>query len=82
MVPIINIYSVIVADFIGIAILLTLLVTRGWNLPGRKDESRILFRMIIASIANCLIDGIASELDGRIGAGQQFYHFVLLLGNS
>ena len=82
MVPVINIYSVIVADFIGIAILLTLLVTRGWNLPGRKDESRILFRMIIASVANCLIDGIASELDGRIGAGQQFYHFVLLLGNS
>ena len=82
MAPIINIYSVIVAYFIGIAILLTLLVTRGWNLPGRKDESRILFRMIIASIANCLIDGIASELDGRIGAGQQFYHFVLLLGNS
>ena len=82
MVPVINIYSVIVADFIGLAILLTLLVTRGWNLPGRKDESRILFRMIIASIANCLIDGIASELDGRIGAGQQFYHFVLLLGNS
>ena len=82
MASIINVYSVLVADFISVAILLIILVTRGWSLPGRKDESRILFRMIIASIVNCLVDGLASELDGRIGAGQQFYHFVLLLGNS
>jgi len=82
MAPIIDVYSVLVADFISVAILLTILVTRGWNLPGRKDESRILFRMIIASIVNCLVDGLASYLDGRIGAGKEFIHVVLLLGNS
>ena len=82
MVPIIDVYSVFVADFISVAILLIILVTRGWSLPGRKDESRIMFRMIIASIVNCLVDGLASYLDGRIGAGKEFIHVVLLLGNS
>ena len=36
MTPIIDIYAVTVADFIGIAILLVILVTRGWNLPVRR----------------------------------------------
>ena len=77
-----NINAVIVADLIGVAILLIILVTRGWNLPGRKEESRIMIRMIIASIATCMVDGIVTVLDGVTGAGQQFYFIVLLLGNS
>lgn len=69
--PVINLYAIIVADFIGMAILLMILATRGWNLPGRKEESRSMLRMIIASIFNCLIDQIVTYCDGRIGNGHK-----------
>ena len=82
MTPIIDIYAVTVADFIGIAILLVILVTRGWNLPGRKEESHILLRMLIMSVANCIIDQLVAFFDGKIGPGFEFYRAVLLAGNT
>lgn len=82
MTPIIDIYAVTVADFIGIAILLVILVTRGWNLPGRKEESNIPLRMLIMSVANCLIDQLVAFFDGKIGPGFEFYRAVLLAGNT
>lgn len=82
MTPIINIYAVMVADFIGIAILLVILVSRGWSLPGRKEESRILLRMLIMSVVNCIVDQLVAYFDGRLGAGFNFYHWVLWLGNT
>ena len=82
MTPIIDIYAVTVADFIGVAILLVILVSRGWNLPGRKEESRILLRMLVMSVANCVIDQIVAYYDGRLGAGYQFYHVMLWIGNT
>ena len=82
MTPIINIYAVTVADFIGIAILLVILVSRGWSLPGRKEESHILLRMLIMSVINCVVDQLVAYFDGRLGAGSQFYRMVLLIGNT
>ncbi len=82
MTPIIDIYAVTVADFIGIAILLVILVSRGWNLPGRKEESRILLRMLIMSVANCIIDQLVASFDGKLGAAFKFYRVILLAGNT
>ncbi|MCR4729828.1 MAG: GGDEF domain-containing protein [Saccharofermentans sp.] len=82
MTPIIDIYAVTVADFIGIAILLVILVSRGWSLPGRKEESHILLRMLIMSVANCIVDQLVAFYDGKLGAGSQFYRTVLLIGNT
>lgn len=82
MTPIIDIYAVTVADFLGIAILLVILVSRGWNLPGRKEESHILLRMLIMSLINCVVDQLVAYFDGRLGAGFQVYRMVLLLGNT
>jgi len=80
--PVINLHAVLVADFIGIAILLVILVTRGWNLPGRKAESRIMLRMLIASVFNCIIDQVVTYCDGRIGKGYAFFHSLLYVGNT
>lgn len=82
MTPVINLYAVVVADFIGLSILLLILATKGWNLPGRKEESHILLRMLIVSIVNCIVDALVSSFDGRVGPGHEFYHAVLLAGNS
>ena len=82
MIPIIDIYAVTVADFIGIAILLVILVSRGWSLPGRKEESHSLLRMLIMSVINCVVDQLVAYFDGRLGAGSQFYRLVLLIGNT
>ena len=82
MIPIIDIYAVTVADFIGIAILLVILVSRGWSLPGRKEESHILLRMLIMSVLTCVVDQLVAFYDGKLGAGFQFYRMVLLIGNT
>ena len=82
MTPIIDIYAVTVADFLGVAILLVILVSRGWNLPGRKEESHILLRMLIMSVINCVVDLLVAFYDGKLGAGFQFYRMVLLIGNT
>ena len=80
--PVINLYAVLVADIIGVAILMVILVTRGWNLPGRKNESSIILRMLIVSVINCIVDVLVTYFDGRIGPGYAVYHIILLLGNS
>lgn len=80
--PVINLHAILVADFIGIAILMVILVTRGWNLPGRKDESRIMLRMLIVSVFNCFVDQVVAYCDGRIGAGYMFFHCLLCAGNT
>ena len=82
MTPAINIYAVTVADFIGIAILLVILVSRGWNLPGRKEESNILVRMLIMSVINCIVDHLVAYYDGKTGAGFGFYRTMLMIGNT
>lgn len=82
MTPAINIYAVTVADFIGIAILLVILVSRGWNLPGRKEESNILVRMLIMSVINCIVDQLVAYYDGKTGAGFGFYRTMLMIGNT
>lgn len=82
MTPIIDIYAVTVADFLGVAILLVILVSRGWSLPGRKEESNILLRMLIMSVINCVVDQLVAFYDGKLGAGFRFYRMVLLIGNT
>ena len=69
--PVINLYAVLVADFIGLAILLTILATKGWNLPGRRNESSIMLRMLILAVINCIVDAVVTWLDGRIGTGHE-----------
>ena len=80
--PVINLHAILVADFIGIAILLVILVTRGWNLPGRKAESHIMLRMLIFSVFNCFVDQVVAYCDGRIGTGFMFFHCLLYAGTT
>ncbi len=75
----INMQSVYVTDLVGITILLILIISRGWILPGRKDESRFMLIMLIVSVINCAADLTAFALDGRSGAA---YHVILMIGNS
>lgn len=75
----INLQAVYVTDLVGIAILIVILAARGWNLPARKDESRILVALILVSIMNCIADIYVFACDGRIGSG---YYLILMLGNT
>ncbi len=78
MTPVINLYSVIVGDGLGAAILLLILVTKGWSIPGRKEESRILMNMLVASVINCVVDAVVAYCDGLLVPG---YHAILVAGN-
>ena len=75
----INLQAVYVTDLVGVAILVVILVSRGWILPARKTESRILLIMLIVSIFNCIADMITFGCDGKPGA---FNYFILITNNT
>ncbi|MBQ8667072.1 MAG: hypothetical protein IJ526_09430, partial [Lachnospiraceae bacterium] len=64
----INLIAVYVADYLGIMLLVLVLLAKGWDLPGRKGESRILLLLILASLFDCLIDPFIFSIDGKPGA--------------
>ena len=63
----INIMNIIIADFIGVLLLLIILFTKGWSLPTRKKESRVLFLMIILTLIDCIVDPVSFYTDGKVG---------------
>ncbi len=71
--------SVYIADYVGVLLLTLILCARGWELPGRRDESRILLILVIATLINCLFDPVIFAVDGRPGP---FARFVVIFGNS
>ena len=75
----INMTAIYIADYTGVLLLLLILISKGWDLPGRKDESRILFVLIIATMIDNLIDPFVFIADGRPGAVS---HAIVLYGNS
>ncbi len=75
----INMLAVYIADYVGVLLLGLILLSRGWDLPGRKEESRILLILTIATLIDCLIDPFIFAVDGRPGA---FNRFIVVFGNS
>ena len=75
----INLQAVFVTDITSIAILIVLLVSRGWILPARKDESRIMLVMLVVSVLNSIADILTFAFDGRPGSG---FYFFLIISNS
>ena len=75
----INMQSVYVTDLVGVAILVIILVSRGWILPARKEESRIMLVLLIVSVVNCIADLLIFAFDGKPGFG---YHIILQTGNT
>ena len=65
----INMQSVYVTDLVGIAILVIIMVTRGWSLPGRKLESRLMMALLAISMFNCVADIYVFQCDGMPGPG-------------
>lgn len=75
----INMQSVYVTDLVGIAILVIIMVTRGWSLPGRKTESRLMMALLAISMFNCVADIYVFQCDGMPGRG---YHTILMIGDT
>jgi len=75
----INYTAAIVADFAGVLLLLLILLAGAWQLPGRKEESRILLILILASFFDCMIDPFVFLCDGRPG---KINYLVVFFGNA
>lgn len=75
----INMQSVYVTDLVGIAILVIIMVTRGWSLPGRKLESRLMMALLAFSMFNCVADIYVFQCDGTPGPG---YRAILMVGDT
>ena len=72
----INLQAVFVTDLVSIAILIVLLVSRGWILPARKDESHILLIMLVVSVLNSIADILSFASDGKPGASNYFFLII------
>ncbi len=75
----INLMAVIVADLVGVLLLIGILLAKGWILPGRSKESHILLILIIATMVDCLVDPFVFAVDGIPG---MFSRIAGMLGNS
>jgi len=75
----INMQSVYVTDLVGIAILVIIMITRGWSLPGRKTESRLMMALLVISMFNCVADIYVFQCDGIPGPG---YRAILMVGDT
>ncbi len=76
---VINMRSIYIADAAGALLLVILLIAKGWELPGRKSEGRILLLLIIATLINCLIDPLIFLADGKPGLVSRN---IIIIGNS
>ena len=74
-----DLMSIAITDLVGIALLVIILVARGWILPARKKESQILFALISVSIINCAVDLIVSFCDGK---AEPVYRNISFIGNT
>ena len=63
----VNIQSVLIADLIGCLLLLHIIITKGWKIPTREQESRMLLILTTMSLINCVIDPLAFYFDGKPG---------------
>lgn len=75
----IDLLAVLVADFIGCLLLLHIIITKGWKIPTRGQESKMLLMLTIASLINCIVDPAAFWFDGRPG---EFSYFILVSVNT
>ncbi|MCR4690025.1 MAG: GGDEF domain-containing protein [Lachnospiraceae bacterium] len=79
MVSNINLTAVFIADYVGVMLMGLVLLTKGWRLPARREESKILLTLIVATFIDCLIDPFIFIVDGRPGLFNRIYNTV---GNS
>lgn len=75
----INLTAVYVADLIGVLLMGLILLTKSWDLPGRKTEAKILQLLIIFTLLNCAFDTLAFIVDGKQGV---LFRVVSFMGNS
>ena len=76
----INLTSIFGTDFAGVFLLLIILLTKGWSLPARKKESRIILFLVVATIFYCMGDAFVSLCDGK--TGRPFLRELNILGNT
>lgn len=74
-----NLTAILITDSVGICILLILMLNKGWYMPTRKRESRLLFLLMTAALFNCAADAFTSICDGTPGIG---YRTILTIGNT
>lgn len=67
MVDMIDITSVFASNIVGLMLMAVLLLSKGWRIQTKNSESGILLIMIFAVMAGCILEPIASVLDGQSG---------------
>lgn len=63
-----NLTSFYLTDLLGGVLVIMLLLSKGWEIPTRRAESRTILAILISTLAGCLLDSLAWELDGRPGS--------------
>ncbi len=72
----INLTSIFGTDFVGVFLLLMILLAKGWSLPARMRESKILLVLIVATIFYCAGDAYLSFIDGMPGSSLRVINHI------
>ena len=75
----INVAAVYIADLVGVMLMGLILLIKAWDLPGRKEESRIMFLLVVFTLVDCLFDPFIFIVDGKPGIVSYLVNFT---GNS
>ena len=73
----VNMLSIYVADFIGAILLFSIILTKGWIIPTRKQESKILLFLILLTLIYCVFDPLSFYFDGKPNAVSYFGIFFV-----
>ena len=73
----VNMLSIYVADFAGAILLFAIILTKGWIIPTRKQESKILLFLIILTLVYCICDPLSFYFDGKPDAVSYFGIFFV-----
>ena len=73
----VDMLSIYVADFIGAILLFSIILTKGWIIPTRKQESKILLILILLTLIYCVFDPLSFYFDGKPNAVSYFGIFFV-----
>ena len=72
-----NLTSIVITNFFGIILMLILLLSKGWMVRAKRNESTLVLLMIFSIIIGCIFEPLSFILDGRPGLTNHIMLYVI-----
>ena len=72
-----NLTSIVITNFFGIILMLILLLSKGWMVRAKRNDSTLVLLMIFSIIIGCIFEPLSFILDGRPGLTNHIMLYVI-----